>query len=114
MHEFSIVSYLVENVEQHAQRIGASKVVAINLVAGERSGIVDDSLRFYFDQLSTGTLAEGSRLNVRRTPMRFHCAPCGDDYHPADTSFRCPGCGVVGQVVDDGSELLIESLEVET
>jgi hydrogenase nickel incorporation protein HypA/HybF len=114
MHELSIAVYLLEAVAEHAQQIGARQVLAINLVVGERAGIVDDSLRFSFELLAPGTLAEGAQINTRRTPMRFHCAGCDDDYAPAGETFRCPHCGVAGQVIDDGSELLIESIEIET
>lgn len=108
------MAYLLETVEAHAQDLGASKVLAINLVIGERASIVDDALLFSFDLLTPGTLAEGAKLNVRRTRMRFHCGRCEDDYTPAGADFRCPHCDIVGQVTDDGSELLVESLEIET
>ena len=114
MHELSIMSYMLEVVEEQAQAVGASKVLAINLVIGERSSIIDDSLLFYFDMLTPGTRAEGARINIRRTRMRFHCDPCDDDYSPTGADFRCPHCGTVGRVTADGSELLIESIEVET
>jgi hydrogenase nickel incorporation protein HypA/HybF len=114
MHELSIAAYLLEAVTKHAQQIGARQVLTINLVIGERAGVVDDSLRFSFDMLAPGTLAEGARINTRRTSMRFHCVGCDDDYTPAGETFRCPRCDTVGQVTDDGSDLLIESIEIET
>ncbi len=114
MHELSIVTSLLEAVEEHAQELGARRIVAINLVLGARSGIVADSLQFYFELLAPGTLAEDAQINVQRTPLRFHCAGCDDAYIPAATDFRCPRCGAVGQVIDDGSELLIESIEIES
>lgn len=114
MHELSIASYLLEAVAAHAQEVGASRVLAINLVIGERAGIVDDSLQFCFELLAPGTLAEGAKINTRRTPMRFHCPGCDDEYTPSGEHFRCPRCGAVGAVADDGSELLIESIEIET
>jgi hydrogenase nickel incorporation protein HypA/HybF len=108
------MSYMLDTVEQQAQQAGARKVLAINLVVGERASFVDDSLLFYFDMLTPGRLCEGARLNIRRTPMRFHCAICASDYAPATGTFRCPECGTVGQVTSDGKELLIESMEIAT
>ena len=113
MHELSIASYLLESVTDHAQRFGAQRVLAIHLTLGERSGVVEDSLRFSFELLAPGTLAEGAQIIARRTPMRFHCATCSEDYSP-QARFCCPRCDVVGQVIDDGSTLLIESIEIET
>lgn len=114
MHELSVMSYLLETVEAEARQRGARKVLSINLVMGERASVVDDSLLFYFDLLTPGTLADGARLNVRRTEMRFHCERCGQDYTPADIDFDCPVCGMVGQVTDAGTELLVESIEIES
>ena len=114
MHELSIASYLLKAVTGHAQELGATRVLAINLLLGERSGVVDDSLRFSFELLAPGTLAEGAQIHARRTPMRFQCHVCGEDYTPDEADFRCPTCKSVGQVVDDGSQLLIESIEIET
>ncbi|HMA34047.1 MAG TPA: hydrogenase maturation nickel metallochaperone HypA [Chloroflexia bacterium] len=114
MHEMAVMSYLLEAVEAEAQRIGAQRVLAINLVMGERASVFDDSLLFYFDLLTPGTVAAGAQLHVRRTAMRFHCAGCDQDYSPVDDTFRCPQCRIVGQVTADGTELLIESIEVES
>jgi hydrogenase nickel incorporation protein HypA/HybF len=113
MHELAVMNYLLESVEEQAHQAGASKVVAINLVVGERSGIVDDSLQFYFDMLTADTRVAGARLNIRRRAMRFHCAQCQRDYACHDDEFACPICHTIGRVLDDGSTLLIESIEIE-
>ncbi len=114
MHELSVMEYLLERVDVHATRMGARKVLTINLVVGERTCVVDDSLLWYFDMLTPGTVAEGARLAVRRTEMRCHCPRCDADFRPNGAGYRCPGCLELAEVTDDGSELLIESLEVET
>ncbi len=114
MHELSVMSALLELVEEHAQELGAKRVLTINLVIGERACIIDDSLLFYFQELTPGTLAEGAELMVRRPAMRFHCAACESHYAPAGGDFRCPACRTVGCVTDDGTEILIESMEIET
>ncbi len=114
MHELSVTSYLVDAVDAQARELGAKRVLTINLIVGERSGIVDDSLRFYLEMLAPGTLVEGAELVVNRTSLRFHCGACDADYHPKGADFECPSCGIVGTLVDDGSDLLIESLEIET
>jgi hydrogenase nickel incorporation protein HypA/HybF len=111
MHELSIMSHLLESVEREAERIGARRVVGIDLVIGERASVVDDSLLFCFDLLTAGTVAEGAEVRIRRTEMRFHCERDGD-YAREGEDFGCPRCRRVGRLTDQGSELLVESIEV--
>jgi hydrogenase nickel insertion protein HypA len=114
MHELSVISYLIDTVEEQARAAGARRVLAINLVVGERTSFVDDSLLFYFDYLAPGRLCEGAQLNIRREPMRFWCEACSLTFTPAAGHFRCPNCGAPGRLTDEGRELLIESVEIET
>jgi hydrogenase nickel incorporation protein HypA/HybF len=114
MHELPIVTYLLEGVEAQARELRAARVLAVNLVVGERAGVVDDSLRFYFEMLTPGTLADGARLNVRRTRMRFDCRGCRQPYSPSGADFDCPRCGQIGQLADEATDLLIESMEIES
>jgi len=113
MHELSIMTYLLEAVEAKAHEVGANRVRAINLVVGERTGALDDSLLFYFDMLTPDTLVEGAKLNIRRTRMTFRCDHCDAIYTPEGADFDCPHCGTTGQLAGDASELQIESIEIE-
>ncbi len=114
MHELSIMAYLLEAVEEKAHEMGARRVQAINLVVGQATGAVNDSLQFYFDMLTPDTLSQGARLNIRRTYMTFHCEGCHEEYTPEVGGFECPRCGLVGQLANDASELQIESIEIES
>lgn len=113
MHEFGVVSHLLQGLEAKARELGATRIVAINLVIGDRASIVDESFRFYFDALAPGTVADGAVLTMRRVPTRFFCAACAARYTPASGDFRCPTCGTTGRVTEEGSEFLVESIEVE-
>ena len=112
MHEIAVAAYLVDRLQAHAERIGTEQIVAVNLIVGDRACIDADALRFSFDLLAPGTPGEGATINVRRTPMRCQCDACAAEYQPAEGELCCPRCGVLGRVTDDGSELMIESLEV--
>ncbi|MCU0493679.1 MAG: hydrogenase maturation nickel metallochaperone HypA [Chloroflexaceae bacterium] len=114
MHELSIMASLLDVAEEHARAAGAQKVLSIHVVVGERSSFVDDSLLFYFDALTPGRLAEGAKLVIRRTPMRFYCQTCERDYTPPMNSFRCPTCNTTGRLQDDGNACYLEHMEIET
>ena len=113
MHEFGVMSYLLEAVQQKALEMNAARVVTINLVIGDRSCIMDESLSYYFDMMAEGTLAEGATLNMRRVPTQFLCGHCNKTYEPVEFDFSCPTCRRVGRITDEGSEFLIESILIE-
>lgn len=77
MHELSLTQALLDTALRHAQRAGARKINALHVQVGALSGIVAESVRFYFDFVSQGTLAEGARLNIEMTPPSARCRVCG-------------------------------------
>jgi hydrogenase nickel incorporation protein HypA/HybF len=113
MHELSITQGIIDIVLQHAERGGAKRVNAIHLVIGELTGLVDDSIQFYFDMLSPDTIASGAKLVIQRIPARLRCRKCGCEFELADMQWVCPQCSAVGGEPLAGQEFLVESIEVE-
>ena len=64
MHELSIALALVELASEEAQRLGASRVNALFVRLGARSGVVEEALRFSFGLAAEGTIADGARLEL--------------------------------------------------
>jgi hydrogenase nickel incorporation protein HypA/HybF len=83
-------------------------VTQIDLRVGTLRQVVVDSLEFYVDLVSRGTVCEGARLEVEVVPARLRC--CGAEWEPP--GFRCPACGGGGEVVA-GDEFMVESIAVE-
>jgi hydrogenase nickel incorporation protein HypA/HybF len=114
MHELSITQSILDIALRHAQRAGAGRIRAINLVIGELTGFVDDSIQFYFDFLSKDTLAQGAQLNFERVAARVRCQACGVEYAPPDARlWACPECEALGSEVIAGREFSVASIEVE-
>ena len=113
MHELSITRNVLDIVIEHAKRAEAQRVSAINLVVGDLTGFVDDSIQFYFDMLSPDTLAEGARLVIRRIPATVHCRDCGEEFTLQDYNWACPKCTAIGGDVLSGREFSVESIEIE-
>jgi hydrogenase nickel incorporation protein HypA/HybF len=113
MHELGITHSILNIVVRHAQHAGAARIKEVNLVIGEMSSIVDDSVQFYWDMVSQGTLAEGSVLNFRRLPGRLHCDACGSEFGFNRQDFVCPQCGSPNIRVVGGEEFFVESIDVD-
>jgi hydrogenase nickel incorporation protein HypA/HybF len=113
MHELSITQSMLDVVLEHAQRAGAKDVVRIDLRIGQMSGIVDESIQFYFDFISRDTLAEGARLVIHHVPARFSCLSCSTEFEPGERDWVCPNCGATGGRIVAGQEMAVESIEVD-
>jgi hydrogenase nickel incorporation protein HypA/HybF len=114
MHELSITQSILEIALRHAQQAGARRITAINLVIGDLTGFLDDSIQFYFDFLSEDSIARGAQLHFERIAARVRCQACGADYVPPNSRlWACPECGALGSEVIAGREFSIASLEIE-
>jgi hydrogenase nickel incorporation protein HypA/HybF len=97
-----------------AAEAGVGRILAIDVVIGDLTSMVDDSVQFYFDLLSRGTAAEGAVLRFRREPARMACTTCGrvDDVRPP-LAPCCAGCGSLAVRVLGGQEFRVESIETD-
>ncbi len=114
MHELPITESILEIAQRHGMQAGATRISDIYLVIGQLSSVIDDSVRFYWDMISEGTLAEGARLHFRRVPAEFLCSDCEASYKPEGEDFSCPQCGSAHVKLIAGVEFRVEAIEVET
>jgi hydrogenase nickel incorporation protein HypA/HybF len=113
MHELAITQSMLDIVLERAKESGARKVGAINLVIGELSGFVEESVRFYFDFLAKNTIAEGAALNFKPVPPRARCRSCDKPFELRELDWSCPQCGGSDIEITAGKELSIESIDIE-
>jgi hydrogenase nickel incorporation protein HypA/HybF len=112
MHELSLMEQTLAIALEHAQREGASHIHQLTMRVGALSGVVPDALRFAFDVLTPGTIAEGARLDIESVPLVARCARCGQEFEAADLLGECPRCGETATELRQGRELELASLEV--
>jgi hydrogenase nickel incorporation protein HypA/HybF len=112
MHELPVTQDILRIVKEHAEKANASRITDITIVVGDMSSFINDSIQFYFDQLSPDTIAEGATLHFKRIQTRFRCRQCNTEFNPDRIDWRCPECGALGGEVIAGKEFYVESIEV--
>ena len=111
MHELMVTESIRDIALRHAKEAGAARITDLFLVIGELSSIVDDSVQFYWDFVTEGTMAEGATLHFRRIPAEMVCQACGHSYSPRQ-ALPCPACDSNDVRVTAGEEFFLEAIEV--
>lgn len=116
MHELPVTRSILGIVLRHAESQGVTRVLAVNLAISALSDLEAEWLQSYFDTLSKGTVAEGAKLRVRRSPITFRCDGCSGEFMAAREeldSATCPGCGSREASVVSGTGYTVDSMEAE-
>jgi len=121
VHEFSITSQIVQNVLAEAEKRGAKKVTEVNLVIGKLTFLGLEQVRFAYEALTKGTIAEGSKLVIEEQEGFVKCSNCGyqggfkyeDDplYHMPIPTLKCPKCSNTVKIMA-GKECTIKNIKM--
>jgi hydrogenase nickel incorporation protein HypA/HybF len=112
MHEMALSESMMEIIAAEAQRHNVSRVQAVVLEIGALASVDAEAMRFCFDAVSRGTVAEGARLDIVRVPGEAWCMPCSRSVPLAERYDPCPRCGSHQLQVIKGEELRVKELEV--
>jgi hydrogenase nickel incorporation protein HypA/HybF len=113
MHEMAVTQSILRITLEHAQRVQAARVSAINIKLGQLSSLVDDSIRFYWEMIAKDTIAEKAELHFERVPARAMCQDCSTEFALPKDSYACPQCRSERFRITAGDEMTVESIEVE-
>jgi len=113
MHELGVTQSILDIALRHAKQAGAIHIKEVNLVIGELSSIVDDSIQFYWDMISEGTIAHGATLHFTRIPATLRCEQCGHEFPLNHERYTCPVCKSKKVIVAGGEEFYLESIDVD-
>jgi hydrogenase nickel incorporation protein HypA/HybF len=113
MHEMSISESIVGILEEEARRQHYARVRKVRLEIGPFAGIEPEALRFSFDVVTKGTLAEDAALEIVATEAKAWCLPCERSVPIRQRYDACPECGGYQLQVTAGDEMRIMDLEVD-
>jgi hydrogenase nickel incorporation protein HypA/HybF len=113
MHELSVTQHVLDIAVKKAGEAGASSIKRINLVIGDMSSFMDDSVQLCFDLLSENSIAKGANLSFKRVPLTMRCRHCNHSFTPSGERWSCPQCKEWDVEVITGNEFYLESIEVE-
>ena len=113
MHELAITQSMLDLALEQAKKNNAIRIQKVSVTIGEMSGVVDECVRFYFEILSEGTIAEGAELAIRSIPATARCRLCETRFEVHGMDWICPMCGKAQIEIVGGKELYLESIEVE-
>ena len=113
MHELSIVDSLLSLALENAEKAKARKIVSINLIVGDYTGVMEEAVDFYFGFLSKDTIAAGAKINYTHVPGQLRCRDCDTLFPLQKDDYQCPKCQGRRVEIVGGRELYIENMEVE-
>jgi hydrogenase nickel incorporation protein HypA/HybF len=108
MHELSIAESIVDAV---CEKAAGRTVHRVTVRIGALTAVVPDAMRFCFDLVCEGTVADGARLEIEQRAGAASCRSCGAEVELVDLVLLCP-CGSADLAVTAGRELQIVSMEV--
>ncbi len=119
MHEFSVMSQIVDAIMEEAKKREASKIEGVTIELGEFTMLGEEQMRFSFEVLSKGTMMEDATLVFRTTDGEIECecgfrggmSPSDDAAHGSTLILECPKCGGAAAIVG-GRECVIRDIRM--
>lgn len=113
MHEMSLCEGILQILEDQARPREYRTVKTVWLEVGILAGVEMEALKFAFNVVTRGTLADGARLEVIEIGGQAWCLPCEKTVSVNARFDACPECGGYQLQICGGEELQVKELEVE-
>jgi len=113
MHEMSLAEGVLEIIEDAAAVQGFTRVKTVVLEIGQLAAVEVEAMRFCFDAVMQGSVAEGARLDIIEVLGIGWCMHCATTVPMSDRLDICPHCGGVRLQPTGGLEMRVKQMEVE-
>jgi len=111
MHELALAEDILRKIKEEARKNNLPRISYAKIRIGETLVTDQPELIELFSMISTGTLAEGTKLDIVISPLKAVCGNCKKEFNPQVIRFDCPNCGSGSIKITSGNELIIEELK---
>jgi hydrogenase nickel incorporation protein HypA/HybF len=102
-----------EIVDETARASGARRVAAVRLEIGRLAQVEVEAMRFAFEVVKRGSLADTARLDIVETDGTAWCMQCSDAVVISRRGDGCPRCDSFQLQVTGGDRMRVMDIEIE-
>ncbi len=113
MHEMALAESVREIVEETARANDARRVSLVRLEIGRLAQVEIEAMRFAFEVVQRGSLAEGARLEIVETDGTAWCMLCSAAIVIGRRGDPCPACQSFQLQVTGGDRMRVMDIEIE-
>ena len=112
MHEMSLAEGVLGVIEEalRGEPAGSAQVRSVRLEIGQLAAVEIEALRFAFDVVKRGSVADDAALEVITLPGQAWCMKCAETVALAQRGDGCPRCGSHQLQVTGGDELRVKDI----
>lgn len=109
----SLCEGVLQILEDQARAQQFTRVKTVWLEIGDLAGVEKEAMRFGFDVVMKGSLADGARLEIIEVPGQAWCMQCMKPVTIKQRFDVCSDCGSHQLQVTGGDEMRVKELEVD-
>ncbi len=114
MHEYSVVSALLDQCETIVQEHKATSVISLDVKIGILSGVEISQLKIAFDTFKQGSVCQDAKLNIELQPLLLQCDDCQKISEQSSYDTRCPACNSTKTQIIDGEDMYLMRLDLDS
>lgn len=113
MHEYSIISNLLQTCLEHIESNNAKSLTKVVVSVGQRANIEPSLLESAFEVLKCeSNLTRNAKIAIITQELLLECRICKNRFHSLDNP-TCQACGSKDTFIAKGRDIMLESLELE-
>ena len=113
MHEMALAEGVREIVDEAARSNGARRVAAVRVEIGRLAQVEVEALRFAFEVVKRGSVADSARLEIVETEGSAWCMRCSESVAISGRGEPCPKCAHYQLQITGGDRMRVLEIEID-